>query len=237
MRIIVASTPKTGNIWIKSLLAEIYNLQILGNEPREVEDLSDRFQQGWFIDNSIFHQHFPPNDKFFELVDTIGCHLVTTIRNPYDVFVSLYFYVQNFPEIFSDRDRELNFIFGKPLDHPDVLFFLRGIDGGFRIHIEVAEKWVSRKQSIIIRYEDLLAKPFNVLSKVTAKIAPTSKDNILNAIEVCRAENMRKQNDDLQRHIREATVGDWRNHLTEAHLQIFRTQYGETITKLGYELA
>jgi len=36
MRIIVASPPKTGNIWMKTLLVEIYDLKVLTDRPNFV---------------------------------------------------------------------------------------------------------------------------------------------------------------------------------------------------------
>lgn len=39
----------------------------------------------------------------------------------------------------------------------------------------------------------------------------------------------------LQR-IRAATVGDSRNHLSDARLAIFRERYGDLILRLGYEV-
>ena len=39
-----------------------------------------------------------------------------------------------------------------------------------------------------------------------------------------------------RRRIRAATSGDWRNHLSPAHLTIFRERYADRIRALGYEV-
>jgi hypothetical protein len=38
------------------------------------------------------------------------------------------------------------------------------------------------------------------------------------------------------KHVRTATVGDSKNHLSEQHLKIFRERDSDLIRKLGYEV-
>jgi hypothetical protein len=37
-------------------------------------------------------------------------------------------------------------------------------------------------------------------------------------------------------HVRSGTVGESKQHLTEAHLAVFRDQYADLIRALGYEV-
>jgi hypothetical protein len=59
---------------------------------------------------------------------------------------------------------------------------------------------------------------------------------VRSAIEACKAENLLKTRKGLKRRIRAATSGDWRNHLSPAHLTIFRERYADRIRALGYEV-
>jgi hypothetical protein len=236
MRIIIASTPKTGNIWAKCLLANIYNLKILSRPPKNEKDLKDRISEGWFEENSIFHQHFSPTTFFFNLVDSIDCKIVTTIRNPYDSFVSLFYFVQNFPKQFNRPEHPLRVLYGKTIDHADVLDYISR-DDGFGRHIYVSNKWVESERTTFIRYENLHRSPFLELKETTDCISPTIDEVIGEAIQACSAEKMRREKKNWEKHIRKGEIGDWQNHLTEAHLDIFRRQYGELIEKLGYEVA
>jgi len=259
MRIIVAGPPKTGNIWIKCLLSQVYNLEVLYRPPQTDVAFNRAVQDGWFPDGSIFHQHFAPTPLFLETTSTLNCTLVTIIRNPYDAFVSLYYFVQNFPKQFAPNATQwlpkplrnyfvrnfpkrfaraynpLHRIYGKPIDHPEVLAFIRDTSGGYGIHLLSAKNWLESGRSIILRYEDLKAAPARALGEVAAQIQAVDESALQSAVETCGAENMRKIFKRYRKHIREGKVGDWRNHLTAAHLEALKT-HALWIEALGYEV-
>ena len=190
-------------------------------------------ENGWFEENTIFHQHFHPSDLLCELVESLQAHVVTGLRNPYDAFVSLCYFVQNFPNKFG-TDHILHQISGKQNDHPDVLNFIGRVQKGFSIHIILAQEWLTSGRTIIIRYEQLRTNPFKEIMKVAAQIAPMEDTSIRKAIQACSAQNMRKQSRAMLKHIRKASVEDWRSHLTKAHLGIFRIRHKDLIEKMGY---
>jgi hypothetical protein len=41
--------------------------------------------------------------------------------------------------------------------------------------------------------------------------------------------------EDQTSHYRKGVAGDWRNHLTEDHLKLFRKRYGDLVERLGYD--
>lgn len=238
MRIIVAGPPKTGNVWLKYLLAEIYQLKVLENPPADENEFKRAIETGWFEDNSIFHQHFAPRPDFLNLAESTGAKLVTIIRNPYDTFVSLYFFVQNFPQFYRTEKNPLNVLIGKPIDHPDVLEFI-GNPQGFGVHIASALRWSDCGKSIIVKYEDLRSNPVLELKKITSQIGEVEDGILRRAIEQCSQDNMRKQfrKRNAKEHMRKGEVGDWQNHLTKAHLDIIRKTYPSFIGRLGYAVA
>lgn len=238
MRVIVAGPPKTGNTWIKHLLAEIYRLEVLGEGPPADEaSLRAYIESGQFKDQTIFNQHYYPTASLSQIVRNANIQLVTTIRNPYDVFVSLFFFTQNFPELFGP-EHNLHFMVGKPIDHPDVLAFIGDKNSpiGFGYHIDMALRWLEHPKTIIISYENLHTHTFQELLRVTHQIALPNLVRIPLAMYRCSADQMRKQTKVFERHIRKATVGDFRNHLTQAHYKIFRAQYGDELQRLGYSV-
>lgn len=236
MRIIVASPAKTGNVWIKLLLAQIYNLKVLSQPPKiPVNFLNAFVEAGHFEEDSIFHQHFRPTEAFFAIVEQIDATVVTTIRHPYDVFVSLYYYVQRLPDKFHPQTK-LYPLIGKDLDDPAVFNYLEQGEDGFGLEVSIALEWLESHRTNLIRYEDMIADIHKVLTGVTDAIQPVPMDKIEQAVRNNRAEALRKKSRKLNEHIRSATTGDWRNHLTPAHLNAINSAHGTAIERLGYKL-
>jgi len=236
IRIVVAGPPKTGNVWIKHILAEVYQLHIISPEPgADANELQTFIQQGHFLPHSIFQQHYWPTHQFSSLVASEHIHVVTVLRNPYDTFVSLYHFVQNFPESFPPG-HQLYPLRKKTLDHPEVYAFIARVHKGFGIHLRLAYEWLASGRSQIVRYEDLQLNPVPEVERLTSHIAPVDEASIHNAISASSAEKLRKQSRRLSHHIRKATVGDWKNHLSREHLKVFRENHADLIEKLGYEV-
>lgn len=239
MRIVVSAPPKSGNHWIGCLLSTIYDLQwpTPGGHAATAtpEILAEFAAAGGFPDNSMFHHHTRFHRRLCDVIDAIPAHNVTIIRDPYDVFVSMYYWEQERSSrgLGRDQARPRNAMFGKPLDHEDVLGFLAD---GFGPHIARANGWLHSGRAIPIRYEELHTSPVAALQRVTDQIEPVPVSRIEAALESCRAERVRQQDEKMAWHVRAARVGDSREKLGAAHLAIFRERHGDLIRKLGYDV-
>ena len=78
--------------------------------------------------------------------------------------------------------------------------------------------------------------PIAELRRATNQIQPVTEDAIRRAVESCQADALLSSRKGLRRRIRAATSGDWRNHLSPAHLEIFRDRHADRIRALGYEV-
>lgn len=237
MRIVIAGPPKTGNVWLKCILATAYDLRPLGpkavpERPR-VELFREWVGQGGFPDGTVFHQHYDYSDELADAIAGAPAHVVTIVRDPYDVFVSSYFTLQQ--HVGGDRrGGKRDILKGKPLDHPDVVAYLQG--GGFRNNMVKANEWLQSGRASVVRYEDLHRDPVGTLRGLAEKLAPLPAERIEQAVEGCSAENMRKRGGAESKHVRSATVGDSKQRLTDAHLAVFRERHADLVRSLGYEV-
>jgi hypothetical protein len=235
VRAVIAAPPKSGNMWLKCLLASTYGLRWLtaddGPKNNTLEGLREYVERGDFKPGTIFHHHYGYSEEIVRLAETTPFALLTVIRDPYDLFVSFYYHMQNFPAKFEAKQDSRHMVIGKPFDHPDVVSYLNDDFG--RI-LRKANAWVHSGKSIVVRYEDLHRDGVGTVIGVTNQIQPVERAAVEQAVEACRASNMRKKIN--PKHVRKATVGDWQNHLGPQHLAIFRDKYGEMIRSLGYEV-
>jgi hypothetical protein len=234
VRAVIAAPPKSGNMWLKCLLASTYGLRWLtaddGPKNNTLEGLREYVERGDFKPGTIFHHHYSYSDEIVHLAETTPFTLLTVIRDPYDLFVSFYYHMQNFPEKFQTEQDPRHVVIGKSFDHPDVVNYLND-DFGRILRKGIA--WVHSGKSIVVRYEDLHRDGIGTMIRVTDQIKPVERAAVEQAVDACRASNMRKK---MAKHVRKATVGDWQNHLGPEHLAIFRDKYGDMIRSLGYEV-
>ena len=242
LRIVITSPPKTGNKWLKCLLSSIYDLETLkGDDTPDVNPAKFRawVEAGNFGGGQIFHQHCRFSRRLADAIAAVPAHGVTIIRDPYDQFVSLYYWLQTRAEFDATRgkvrskQRPRDLLIGRPIDDPAVLDYLRT---DFQTYLVQANEWLHGGRSVVFRYESLHRDPMAELQRGTAAIQPVDEERIAAAIASCSVESMRQQSDKMASHIRTATVGDSRQRLSDAHLQIFREQYAELIESLGYEV-
>lgn len=232
MRIVIAGPPKSGNIWLRHLLAWIYNLEIIPSGPPTNDAFEHHIASGGFPGDAICIRHVLPSYGFLRIARSLSCHLITIIRDPYDTFVSRYFHLQSslaHPALFQDD--QLAAMIGKPIDHPDVLAYLQESYGWT---LDATNAWVQSGASHVMRYEGLISSPFWNLKFLTDQIELVEDERIERAIAECAPERMRVIDETMALHVRTATVGDWRKHLTEAHLAIFRDHHADVIRCLRY---
>jgi hypothetical protein len=242
MRIVITSPPKMGNKWLKCLLGSVYGLDwLLGDDTPETNPA--RFEawvaRGNFADNTIFHQHCRYTSKLCDVVEAIPAHLVTIVRDPYDSFVSMYYWLQTRSSYDKERGkvrskvRPKDQIIDKPIDDPTVLDFLATTYGE---NLRRANDWVHSGRAVVARYESLHADQFGELTRIAGEVAPANPTAIEAATEACSADKMRAMSKKMATHIRSATVGDSKQRLGEPHYEIFRRQYADLVRSLGYEV-
>lgn len=242
MRIVITSPPKTGNKWLKCLLGTIYDLEwIRGDSTPQTNprQFLSWVESGGFKDGWIFHQHCRFSRQMVKAIAAAPAEPVTIIRDPYDQFVSLFYWLQTRAVADEARkrvrrgNRPRDIVIGKAIDDPAVLEFLAD---DFGMYIERANAWLHSGRSVVFRYEDLHRDPVAALTRGTAQIAPAAPEKIVAAIENCTVDNMRKRSEKMAQHIRSGKVGDSRQRLSEAHLAVFRQHYADVIRSLGYEV-
>src|SRR5215211_4837173 len=126
MRILIVAPPKTGNSWLKCLFSSVYGLDWLTNDRvpggTTLEAFAAWLSSDGFPDNAVFHHHYDYSPQFVELATRSSIQLATILRDPYDMFVSRYFFAQaqadNEKRLEKPKNPKRDVIAGIAIDDP-----------------------------------------------------------------------------------------------------------------------
>jgi hypothetical protein len=232
LKIMIVSTPKTGNTWLKRQLAHIYDLPIVRTgirfDPAELDGLGQRW---------ITHQHYVARSDVREYGRRHGVIFVTTIRHPCDTLVSKFHHARNFGHRLAWADIDRSPILLRDGDTPGKHTASYVIDG-FSTLLDISIGWMRCEESRIVRYEDLKRDPVATLEELTAAIYPVRRKRIETAVQACSINRMRETWQASQKFFREGKVGGWRAELPEQITELFRhmAPYPAQFAELGYSL-
>jgi len=230
LKIVVVSTPKTGNTWVRYLLSRVYRLP-MRDLPANVEQF-DWNSPGprW-----IGQQHFFPTPQIIASAQAAGVVFITTIRHPADVLISLYHHVRRTGEI-----SEL------PADPGYMQEDARGLgpraEGyvrqGFFQMLHLSLVWLRTGVAHQVRYEDLLSRPVETLNGLCVAIGPVAAGAVRWALADSEIGELRRSNPGKADFFRKGGAGKSREALPPAIRTIFETQppYPAQFAELGYAL-
>ncbi|HVU23798.1 MAG TPA: sulfotransferase domain-containing protein [Opitutus sp.] len=226
LKILIASTPKTGNTWLKYLLSAIYELP--------VADLSPNYRDGVAGERWVGHQHYLPESGLLAWARKEGVNFVTTVRHPGDVLVSLRHHVnRNEVGAVGANDpasmlRDGEGFFG---EHTR-----RYVEHGYFLMLHVSLAWSQGGWARVVHYEDLWRDPAATLQRLTDAILPVPGERIRAAVKACELERMRKRFPSERKFYRRGGSGEWVRELPWEVQRMFQSDpYPAQFAALGYE--
>lgn len=238
--VFIVSYPKSGNTWIRFLIANLVypdkspdfrNINELIPDP---EALSKRHLAKMARPRIIkTHQYFHPGYR----------KIIFVVRDPRDVAVSLY-YFQKKMRVYSDEF---------PIDQ-HVKRFVSNVNPLYGSWGENTASWLATRgkdpEFLLLRYEDILKDPAAELRKIADFLhINASPEGLALAVERSSADNMRK----LERSqallwsstketrqdipfVRTAKSGNWRTELPQTSVIEIERTWGDIMHDLGYPL-
>ena len=241
-RILIASTEKTGNTWLKLLLSQMYDLPTPHLEPNFSESAAEILGPRW-----VAHQHFFAEKRLLRWAAANRTWLLTTVRHPADLLVWLYHYCCHYPELYKDDpgiERALAADFKErhataSLAHHIVNGeLIRALQDRVMSDLNISISWMLTKQSTVIRYEDLRADPASTLRHLARIIAPVPSDRIQQSIDCCEIHVLKEKYRSDSRFFRRGLPGEWRTKLPPEIIRRFRDEepFKSQFAFLNYDL-
>jgi hypothetical protein len=236
----LVSYPKSGNTWVRFLLANlIYPNEVVGfaniNRLLPSPDvLSRRFLRS--VPRPRILKSHEPYDRRFRKV-------IYLVRDPRDVVVSEYFF--NLKKRYIDSEVSLEEFAAR---------FIRGETSSYGSWWEHTGSWIAARQGnpafLLVRYEDLLADSIGETGKIAGFLGiQAGEERLRLAVERSSANHMRtleKQQADQWTgtkntrleipFVRVARSGGWKTSLPAPIAEKIESSWGPLLKLLGYEL-
>ncbi len=211
-----------------NLLSAVYELPKLALAYPFDSDQAARMGERWIA----FH-HLMPSPEILKWINETRPFLLTTVRHPGDVLISLYHHIHQFPAAPINLQELLDML-NKPFERfaiePPAVHT-------FRDELECSLAWKRTGAARIVRYEDLRIETLRTVTSLTAWIQPVEQPRIEQAIEKCEINLMRSLSGKHKSFFRSGLVGEWIDTLSPEILEVFEAEpYASQIAELGYTL-
>ena len=187
VRIMLVSTPRSGNNWLRLLLARLYDVPSLSaHNPADVD---------WetLPNHCVLGIHWHPVPPFLALLERHGFRSVALARHPLDVLVSILHFALHAPTarwLESEGGNERS-IYGAM---PRSTAFLEYAAGPRATALLcVSREWWTLPGCLRVRYEDLVADPHTVLARLVDGLGVAtccSPDAALAATTIAKLRNL-----------------------------------------------
>lgn len=222
-RIAVVSTPRSGNTWLRRLLASLFRLEeFAAHTPDQVDWVH-------LPANCALQIHWPPVDAFVLQLARHHFQVVTLARHPLDVLISMLHFAQHEPETHRWLDGaggdERLIVGARPLS-PEFVGY--AISRRAQLLLSVSAQWWRSPAVLRVRYEDLVSAPHKHLAQLAYQLGYEPLTPVDAAVAAHSLENARLTSEN--QHFRQGKPGIWRRFLTapvalaiaEAHRDLFQ---------------
>ncbi len=236
----VSGYPISGNTWIAYLIAYIFNCKY--HDVDHVEWSLQRVSLKEILSGTNTHEGSERFDRVFKTHARVSAiqlgpkdHLVYNVRDGRDVVNSFFHRVEKvWP---TSKNRKKRWLYRVTRVVPKRIRYSI-VTGYFsRLWAKEVQEYLDAGISTI-RYEDMLADPFETLKKAVAEFDPDAWDDSIarEAIEKFSFDKMKKEaaKSKAVKTDRVGGAGDWKNYFSPADQRRFDATCGNAMRALGY---
>jgi hypothetical protein len=232
LRVIVVSTPRSGNTWLRHQLNNLYGFN---SRPRGELAVHEPGHVPWgdLPADCVLELHWRRAEPLTALVRTHGFRVVTLARHPLAVLISILQYAQHIDEtvkwLRGEGGDESSLVGATPCSEA----FLRyATSPRAAALLSVSPMWWRAPGVVRVRYEDLVRDGSGALRRLTRALAPAPVDRIMQAVHTCTIDHLRRP--DNAPHFWQGSPDLWRSLLTADSARRIHAAHPRVFRALGY---
>lgn len=230
---LLTSYPRSGNTWLRFMITgllrpkDALSFEFVKSVIPDIYEARDRDLQR--IDRPRILKSHEPYDYRYPKV-------VYVVRDPRDVAVSYLHYQLRESQLDADAGVD-----------EFITRFVRGDLDSFGPWAAHVESWLPRRYEsdfLLIRYEDVLEDPLEIVSVLCSFLALPCDDRLIRSVAARSSfpamRDMAAGSEDAgvsspeQRFIRKGLAGAWRQELADAAADMIEREFGSVMAKVGY---
>jgi hypothetical protein len=229
LRLAVISTPRSGNTWVREVLAAVYELeQMPAHYPEQLP-------WGNLPRRCILQIHWYRDERFTELLEADGVRLVVLARHPFDVLMSWLnhvYYVHLEGICLEGQTCNECGIVGVLPRSAEFLDYACGRWGRYLLGYSPA--WWDWPGAIRAHYEDLVADPEASFGRILGQIGEKPRRSLREALERNAIPQKKAAQKVRHFHFWQGQPGVWRSMLPAAEARAIAAAHPEPFDVLGY---
>ncbi len=229
LRIALVGSPRSGNTWLRGLLASICGLDELAvHHPDEVD-------WGALPSRCVVQIHWLREAPFVARLARHGFRVVVPARHPLDALISGLNYQQYVPEPFRWTDGlggERTLRGATPRSREFLEYALSDHRGSV---LSFSPEWWGRPGTLGVRYEDLVADAEGVLARILGELGADVRWSIAEAVAARSLASVRARPAEWTYHHWQGRPGLWRALIPARLARQIAEAQRDVLETLGYE--
>ncbi|HXW51151.1 MAG TPA: sulfotransferase domain-containing protein [Candidatus Acidoferrales bacterium] len=227
-RLFIVCTPRTGNTWLRKLLAG--NLDLAEHPAHALDELDwERLEPGFAIS---MHVHATP--QLVAFLAARGVRVIVTVRHPLDVLISILAWTQHQRQtrrwVGGDGGDESSLFGATPTDRAFLDYALSERAG---VLLGVSVEWLAHAAAVV-RYEELVADTTGVLNALIASLGAPTERPISHVIAQNSMEKLRAIHTENAHHFWRGERGIWYRLLPREVADAIAQRHRAVFERLGY---
>ncbi len=230
LRLLILSTPRSGNTWLNKLLSTAFHLDSGGmNRP-------DDFDWGEYPRRVSMQIHWPPDDQISNLIARHRFRSIVLARHPLDTLLSILH--------FASHDNETHYWLDSRMGDESSLVGIRPTDAKFLEYavgprfdelLSVSRRWWLVPNAIRVRYESLVSDTLGELMRIAGELGQDlSIFDAENAVASTSIEKLRPISKGNE-HFWKGRPGHWKQLIPADIAREIFAAHAEIFNELGYD--